>query len=112
MLYKYHKKKGSYMTKLAELQKQLAILNTKEESAEKQLKLAKERKLEVKKKQKEVTRKIEKEISEKARKERTKRLIEIGGLVEKYAGGEVDLVKFERYANQFSIALANLKKDY
>lgn len=42
------------MTKLTELKKQLAILNTKEENAKKQLKLAKEKKLEL-------ARKIEKE---------------------------------------------------
>lgn len=100
------------MTKLTELEKQLANLKTKQENAEKQLKLAKEKKLEITKKQKELTRKIEKELTEKARKERTKRLIEIGALVEKYAGGEIDLVKFENYANQFSAALANQKKDY
>lgn len=100
------------MTKLSELEKQLANLQSRKENAQKQLQLAKEKKLEITKKEKELTRKIEKEISEKARKERTKRLIEIGGLIEKYAGGEIDLVKLERYANQFSIALANLKKDY
>lgn len=41
----------------------------------------------------------------KARKERTHRLIEIGGIVEKYAGEIVDLQGFESYIKQYANAI-------
>lgn len=98
------------MTKLSELEKQLSNLQSRKENAQKQLQLAKEKKLEITKKEKELARKIEKEISEKARKERTKRLIEIGAMIESIAGGELDLYKFQSYLNQYKLEISALKK--
>lgn len=55
-------------------------------------------------------REIQNREKERLRKERNHRLIQIGGLVEKYAGGEIDLELFEKYCQQFGNALKNLTK--
>lgn len=58
----------------------------------------------------ELKRKIERLKTEKERKERTKRLIEIGAMIESIAGGELDLYKFQSYLNQYKLAISALKK--
>jgi Skp family chaperone for outer membrane proteins len=62
------------------------------------------------KKENELKRKIERLKTEKERKERTKRLIEIGAMIESIAGGELDLYKFQSYLNQYKLAISALKK--
>ena len=62
------------------------------------------------KKENELKRKIDRLKTEKERKERTKRLIEIGAMIESIAGGELDLYKFQSYLNQYKLAISALKK--
>ena len=57
-------------------------------------------------KENELKRKIERLKTEKERKERTKRLIEIGAMIESIAGGELDLYKFQSYLNQYKLAIS------
>lgn len=66
-----------------------------------------EERIEVLKKRK---REIQNREKERLRKERNHRLIQIGGLAEKYAGGEIDLELFEKYCMQYGNALKNLTK--
>lgn len=54
----------------------------------------------------ELKRKIERLKTEKERRERTKRLIEIGAMIESIAGGELDLYKFQSYLNQYKLAIS------
>lgn len=58
------------------------------------------------KKENELKRKIDRLKTEKERKERTKRLIEIGAMIENIAGGELDLYKFQSYLNQYKLAIS------
>lgn len=58
------------------------------------------------KKENELKRKIDRLKAEKERKERTKRLIEIGAMIESIAGGELDLYKFQSYLNQYKLAIS------
>lgn len=58
------------------------------------------------KKENELKRKIDRLKTEKERKERTKRLIEIGVMIESIAGGELDLYKFQSYLNQYKLAIS------
>lgn len=58
------------------------------------------------KKENELKRKIDRLKTEKERKERTKRLIEIGTMIESIAGGELDLYKFQSYLNQYKLAIS------
>lgn len=51
-------------------------------------------------------RKIERLKTEKERREWTKRLIEIGAMIESIAGGELDLYKFQSYLNQYKLAIS------
>ena len=62
------------------------------------------------KKENELKRKIDRLKTEKERKERTKRLIEIGAMIESIARGELDLYKFQSYLNQYKLAISALKK--
>lgn len=62
------------------------------------------------KKENELKRKIDRLKTEKERKERTKRLIEIGAMIESIAGGELGLYKFQSYLNQYKLAISALKK--
>lgn len=62
------------------------------------------------KKENELKRKIDRLKTEKERKERTKRLIEIGAMIESISGGELDLYKFQSYLNQYKLAISALKK--
>ncbi|HEX2959783.1 MAG TPA: hypothetical protein VHO70_23305 [Chitinispirillaceae bacterium] len=44
------------------------------------------------------------------RKKRTRHLIEIGGVVEKYCGSITDLKSFERYISQYANAIKSTQK--
>ncbi len=47
---------------------------------------------------------------EQTRKERTRRLIQVGAVVEKYCGEISDIDAFEKYVNDFSLAIKKTQK--
>lgn len=98
------------MTTIEQLKQQLENTKKKNEKADNELKALKDKKSELAKKERQLARKIESKLSAQKRKERTHRLIQIGGILEQVAGGEIDLFKLENYANQYSRAIENLKK--
>ena len=103
--------KGDIMTtELERLEQQIINAKNKTQKSINALQNAKNIVKENQKKENELKRKIERLKTEKERKERTKRLIEIGAMIESIAGGELDLYKFQSYLNQYKLAISALKK--
>lgn len=106
------------MTEIEEielLRKELKEIKKDITNADEQSKEFKAKATDLRKKQNNLSRTIKRRLADKARKERTHHLIQLGGLVEKYAGiGEnqrVNLVAFESYCEKYQFALSQLAKD-
>lgn len=97
------------------LRKELKSIKEDIANADEQSKEFKAKATDLRKQQNNLSRTIKRRLADKARKERTHHLIQLGGLVEKYAGiGEnqrVNLVAFESYCEKYQFALSQLAKD-
>lgn len=106
------------MTELEEielLRKELKSIKADIANADEQSKEFKAKATDLRKQQNNLSRTIKRRLADKSRKERTHHLIQLGGLVEKYADvGEnqrVNLVAFESYCERYHFALSQLAKD-